>query len=133
MAKSKNDVLKAGRKVADKAAAAGLAVTALAKVVERLEKLQKERDNLKALLEKNGEEAKVVWKALKAEVKGLEGELKHKSKAVKEAKVMPEVAKPTARKKAASKVSAPKPTAPPNPAPAPTTAAKATPKKPAKA
>ncbi|MEI8093826.1 MAG: hypothetical protein WCG80_06400 [Spirochaetales bacterium] len=111
MAKSKNDILKAGRKVVEKASAAGLAVTALAKVVERLEKLQKERQSLKAQLEKNGDDAKLVWKALKAEVKGLEAELKQKPATTKTV-----TAKPAIRPAAKAPVKTPTKAAPKKPA-----------------
>jgi len=100
MAKNKKDVLKASRKVIDKAAAAGVSITAIAKVIQRLDQLQKDRDGLESKLLKNSGDAKVVWKALRAELKGLEAELEGAQQAKKTVT------------KAATKVSAPKAVAP---------------------
>ena len=110
MAKNKKEVLKASKKVIDKAAAAGVSITAMAKVIQRLDHLQKERDGLDSQIEKNTADAKLVWKALRAELKGLENELKGAGKGTKK---VPKAAPPskkaaTGAAKATSKVEAPK-------------------------
>jgi len=114
MAKNKKDVLKASRKVIDKAAAAGVSITAIAKVIQRLDQLQKDRDGLESKLVENSDDAKVVWKALRAELKGLEAELEGAQQAKKTVpKAAPKVLAPKAvAPKAAPKVSAPKAVAP---------------------
>jgi hypothetical protein len=117
MAESKADILKEGRKLADKAVEAGLSVTALTKVVERLDALQKAREELKLELVKNKADGQLVWKALKAELKGLAGEVKAakaKAKHVPVAKPEPAAkavppAKSVPKKGPAKKLAAPKP------------------------
>ena len=117
MAKNKKDVLKASRKVIDKAAAAGVSITAIAKVIQRLDQLQKDRDGLESKLVENSDDAKVVWKALRAELKGLEAELEGAQQAKKTVtKAAPKVSAPKAvAPKVAPKASATKPPAKKNP------------------
>ena len=114
MAKNKKEVLKASRKIIDKAAAAGVSIAAMAKVIQRLDSLQKDRDVLESKLLENSGDAKVVWKALRAELKGLEAELEGAQQAKKTVtKAAPKVLAPKAvAPKAAPKVSAPKAVAP---------------------
>ena len=110
MAKNKKEVLKASRKIIDKAAAAGVSIAAMAKVIQRLDSLQKDRDVLESKLLKNSGDAKVVWKALRAELKGLEAELEGPQQAKKTVtEATPKVSAPEAvASKASPKMAAPK-------------------------